>query len=231
MPNLPGKSGVGLNTAVKQAITDFKYSFSNKLIANSMIWLVIVGLALSVSIRACADASVCELEHCGLYADGTYPNLVIGTLTHIGTDEEMQQVFHWAKSHGFWKALPDSVDPYRRDLKLVTQTLPPDQGGKTITLIMQREEYKAAPYAVGDLVRYAPHDHAHEAARGGADDIALFHGLSGCVATLCRKGDPACAQPYTQGVFDAARGTPINIATGKSTPGHRIDPTSLLPVH
>ncbi len=174
---------------------------------------------------------ICAANHCGLFSDGAYPNLVIGKLAHIGTDEEMKQVYQWAKSHGYWQNLPNSADPYFHDLKLVTITLPPGQGNGTITVIMQKEEFNSAPYVVGDLVRYSPHDAVHEAPKGSVDAITLFHKLSGCVATLCRQGDATCAKSYQDGVFNTTQGIPVSLKTGQEVDGTRINPLSLLPIH
>lgn len=175
----------------------------------------------------------CSADHCGLLVDGAYPNLVIGRLEHAGSPADMRQVFHWAKAHGDWKALPDSMAPYLRDVQLVTIEVPKGMTSQPVTLFMLRTEYTAAPYHVGDLVRYAPHDAAHdEAATGTADDLALFHGLTGCVAILCQKGDGACFARYRQGAFTTAQGRQVSLATGQPTAGGpRIDPISLLPLH
>lgn len=172
----------------------------------------------------------CNVDHCGLLADGVYTNLVIGRLADVGTDADMTRVFQWAKARGYWKNLPVSVQPYLRDVKLVTIA---GEAGHPVTLFMPQTEYTSAPYHVGDLVRYAPHDAAHdETAQGGPADLALFHGLTGCVATLCRKGDAACFKRYRQGAFTTAHGQQISLATGHLVPeGARIDPASLLPVH
>lgn len=171
----------------------------------------------------------CTVDHCGLLADGVYTNLVIGRLDDVGNEADMARVFQWAKAHGYWKNLPAAVQPYLRDVKLVTIA---GESGHPVTLFMLQTEYASAPYHVGDLVRYAPHDAAHdETAQGGPADLALFHGLTGCVATLCQKGDAACFKRYRQGAFTTAHGQQINLATGHLIPeGARIDPVSLLPV-
>lgn len=171
----------------------------------------------------------CTVDHCGLLADGVYTNLVIGRLDDVGSDADTARVFRWAKAHGYWKNLPAAVQPYLRDVKLVTIT---GEAGHPVTLFMLKTEYASAPYHVGDLVRYAPHDAAHdETAQGGPADLALFHGLTGCVATLCQKGDGACFKRYRQGAFTTTHGQQVSLATGRLMPeGARIDPVSLLPV-
>ena len=170
---------------------------------------------------------------CGLRADGAYTNLVIGRLDYVGTATNMTDVFHWAKAHGYWKALPASTEPYLRDVQLVTISVPKGMASQPITLFMLRTEYDSAPYHVGDLVRYAPHDAAHdETAQGSPADLALFHGLTGCVATLCQKGDGACFARYRQGAFTTTHGQQVSLTTGHRVHGEaQIDPISLLPVH
>lgn len=171
----------------------------------------------------------CNVDHCGLLADGVYTNLLIGRLADVGTDADMVRVFQWAKARGYWKSLPATVQPYLRDVKLVAIA---GESGQRVTVFMLQSEYASAPYHVGDLVRYAPHDAAHdETAQGGPADLALFHGLTGCVATLCQKSDAACFKRYQQGAFTTSHGQQISLATGSLIPkGARIDPVSLLPI-
>lgn len=175
----------------------------------------------------------CATDHCGLHADGPYPDYVIGTLVHIGTDADLQQVYAWAKQHGYWKSLPDSVTPYLQDVKLVTIKLPRSMAPDPVTVFVTQQEYRVSPYRVGDLVRYSPHGFDHEIPpKKDAADAALFHGLTGCVALLCRQGDRDCAKRYVQGVFTKAQGEQVDLRTGQvMADGLRIDPVSLLPVH
>ena len=176
---------------------------------------------------------VCGTRRCGLLIDGAYPNLVIGRLSHVGTPTDLSQVFHWAKTHGYWKSLPNSTAPYLRDVQMVTIDVSMGASRQLVTLFMLRTEFTAAPYHVGDLVRYAPHDAAHdESATGGADDLALFHDLTGCVAVLCQKGERACLARYRQGAFRRTDGQQVSMISGLPfSPGTRIDPISLLPLH
>lgn len=95
---------------------------------------------------------------------------------------------------------------------------------------MQVEEYAAAPLAVGSLVRYSPHGVYHEAPpKAGPEELALFHGLTGCVAVLCGKNDLACFKRYRQGVFTKGQGRAVSLRTGRPIPGAApIDPVSLF---
>lgn len=175
---------------------------------------------------------ICSADRCGLLVDGAYPQLIIGRLASVGTPADMNQIFHWAKTHGYWKSLPVSITPYLRDVQMVTIDVPKGAASQPVTLFMLRTEFTAAPYHVGDLVRYAPHDAAHdEAATGSADDLALFHNLTGCVAVLCQKGDGTCFARYRQGAFRHTDGQQISTTSGLLvSPSTRIDPVSLLPL-
>lgn len=198
--------------------------------------LVLAFLSFDTAAFAADDAPssrLCSADHCDLLVDGAYPQLVIGRLAHEGTPADMDAVFHWAKTHGYWKSLPTSMPPYLRDVQLVTIEVPKGEASQPVTLFMLRTEFTAAPYHVGDLVRYAPHDAAHdEAVTGSADDLALFHKLTGCVAVLCQQGDGACMARYQQGAFRHTDGQQVSLATGQPvSPSARIDPVSLLPLH
>ncbi len=169
----------------------------------------------------------CSAPRCDLAADGAYTNVVIGTLVHVGTDAELKHVFHWARAHDYWQSLPDSFSPYLHDVKLVT--ISPSDQRAPMKVFMARSEYEAAPLVVGDLVRYKPHDGTREAP---AEPMAkrLFHGLTGCVATLCSQADASCQSRYRRGVFTPG-GRQVNRKTGNLlADGIRIDPVSLQPV-
>jgi hypothetical protein len=142
----------------------------------------------------------------------------------------VRHVFQWAKTHGYWKSLPASVTPYTTGVKLVTIKMP--GVAHPVTVFMQQEEFESAPYVVGDLVRYTPHDGLREIPPGDADHLALYHGLTGCVATLCRLEDGECFRRYLSGVFTKAHGKPVDLKSGAiKSNGIQIDPVSLLPVH
>lgn len=143
----------------------------------------------------------------------------------------MARVYHWAKAHGYWKALPNSAVPYQHDLRLIRIALPHSIAKHPITVFIEAGEFNTAPLAIGSLVRYSPHGTKHEAPpKSGAAGLALFHGLSGCVASLCRPNNATCFKRYRQGVFTKKAGKPVNPNTGAVVPGgSRINPVSLLP--
>lgn len=173
----------------------------------------------------------CLADRCGLHADGPYPDYVIGTLAGIGSEADVKQAFQWAKHHGYWKSLPDSVAPYLQDVKLITIGLPASMARYPVTVFVTQQEYAVSPYRVGDLVRYSPHGSDHEIApKRDANDIALFHGLTGCVALLCRQNDRSCQKRYLRGVFTKLQGLQVNLSTGRVIKGGmKINPVSLLP--
>lgn len=178
-----------------------------------------------------ADVPICSSRTCGLASDGAYPNLVVGRLARVGGERELRQVQGWAITHGYWQALPRDAAPYLRDIRLVTLTVPSDVGTQDVTLFMQEEEFASAPLQVGDFVRYAPHDPTHEVPKGDADGLALYHGLTGCVALLCRRDDADCVTRYRPGVYTHARGQPVDLASGAVVAdGAAIDPQTLLPI-
>jgi hypothetical protein len=193
--------------------------------------LVLPGAFLIPTSPALAEAPECTSEHCGLLADGAYGNLVIGRLVQVGTDAQMRRLYAWAKAHGYWKSLPSTPEPYLQDVKLISIALPPSLAEQPVTVFMQADEYAVAPLPVGALVRYSPHGAKHAApANADADGLALYHGLTGCVAVLCGPHDSACANNFWQGVFTKAKGEPVNPHTGAPiVGGEAIDPVSLLP--
>jgi hypothetical protein len=208
-----------------------------RIVTRTTIALLVLVAFFAGSLAQAAEAAPtllpCDSHQCGLLTDGSYPNLVIGRVDHVGTTADMTGVFEWAKAHGYWTHLPSDKQPYLRDVKLVMIALPKGMKSGPVTLFMLQTEYDSAPFHVGDLVRYAPHDAAHdEAATGSPADLALFHGLTGCMAAVCQKGDQACFARYRQGAFTTTHGEAVSLDTGRLLPGSaRIDPASLLPVH
>ena len=171
--------------------------------------------------------AVCPSHLCNLATDGAYDKLISGELVHVATDDELKQVYHWAKSHGRWAALPSAFPLYLQGTKLVSIKSPDSK--EPISVFMAREEYDAAPLIVGDLVRYKPHDPNWEAPKD-PEQKRIFYGLTGCVATLCSAGSGTCKSRYRQGFFTTT-GVQIDGAQGKSmAKGARIDPLSLLPL-
>lgn len=186
--------------------------------------LVLAAALCFLTQNAVAD---CTSPLCHLATDGVYNKIVIGTLTHVASDEELAQVVHWAKQQGYWQSLPSALAPYLKYIKLVTITS--SASHESMTLFIMQREYEAAPLNVGDRVRYRPHSPEWEASKDPKAS-ALFHGPTGCVATLCAQADSGCLRGFRNGVF-TLKGKPINPETGKLLPqGIAIDPISLRPV-
>lgn len=186
-----------------------------------------IKMAALVLICMSSAGAACPNNLCDLATDGAYDNLVIGELVHVASDEELKQVFHWAKSHGRWQTLAVAFPPYLKEVKLVS--IKTRVSAHPTTLFMTRKEYDASPLVVGQLVRYKPHDPDWEA----PDDPQLrrlFYGLTGCVAMLCAKNADQCKGRYLTGVF-STQGEPLNPVTGQRLPDvGRINPQSLLPI-
>ena len=188
---------------------------------------VIFVLAVCSTARAAVH---CAGDHCGLLTDGAYKNYVIGTLTHIGTKADIKRVYRWARAHGYWKNLPYYTAPYLKYVELVTIAPSGKPDVRPVTVFMQRSEFNAAPYIVGDLVRYTPHTSDMEAPKGHPAGMALFRGLTGCVATLCSQTDKPCLSQYRMGLFNKHDGKAISLKTGRILKNDNgIDPVSLLP--
>jgi hypothetical protein len=174
-----------------------------------------------------AASANCSHHLCNFATDGAYDAIVVGKLVHVASDRELEQVFKWAKAHGYWKQLPSIFAVYQHGVKLVS--IKTSAKAAPVTVFMERAEYAAAPLAIGALVRYKPHDPDWEAPKNRAQR-RLFYGLTGCVATLCSRTDGRCRHQYQTGVF-STDGQQLNPATGKTAAGGaRINPISLRPV-
>lgn len=199
---------------------------------------VALGLAaMFSSIAAKADpkpsapaSAICAADDCGLDADGPFPEYVIGRLAYVGTVDDVLTVKRWARAHGKWADLPGSDKPYASYARLVMITADRPDVDHPVTVFLGEDEFGAVDWQVGDFVRYSPHRPEHEIPPLDPDELKLYHGLTGCVAILCRKDDQACAAHYIQGVFDHDKGTALDLHGFSPIPqGRGIDPGSLLP--
>lgn len=178
---------------------------------------------LSFSVLA---AKSCPNNLCRLAADGAYANLIVGKLVHVATDEEFEQVFQWAKGQKQWQQLPDTFNSYQKYVSLVSIQAAADS--KPISVFLTREEYDAAPFEIGALVRYRPHNDEWPAPET-AEARILFYGLTGCVATLCAANDTACNARYLPGVYNM-QGQAVDYSSNTvSSKTPLVDPDSLLP--
>lgn len=194
----------------------------------SLMGVLVLLVAGSWASMAFSSPMNCESDQCGLQVDGAYPDYVIGTLTHIGTDADMKRVFRWAKHHGYWKSLPTSAGPYLKRLQLMTIAPDSSRQAASITVFMPKREFEAAPYHVGALVRYRSHGQDVDEPENPVA-LAFFKGLTGCIVTLCSREDKACRHRYKPGVY-TPEGHQVDPDTGEVMAGGvTIDTVSLLP--
>jgi hypothetical protein len=179
---------------------------------------------------ALAEPFDCAHNHCGLLARNNNPDLVIGTIEAVATQEQMKRVFHWAKANGYWKDLPADAHGYFDFVQLVSVAVPTPKGSKSVTVLMTHEEYESGPLAKGALVRYSPHDAAHDAITYPDPAKQSYWVLVGCVAQLCAAEDQACHGHYQMGRYSRHSGVQLQVESGEPVlNGVIIDPQTLLP--
>ncbi|WP_157622821.1 hypothetical protein [Solimonas soli] len=191
----------------------------------------VLSLGLLATAAHAAPAAVCaHPQLCSLLVDGAYGNYVIGTLIYVGNSAAVRSLVASAKARGLWKHLPTDAEQYVRRVKPVA--IQHEEDGKlvTSTVFMEVAEFEAAPLRIGDLVRYTPHDGSVDPPPNDPQAAALFHGLTGCVATLCARDDQRCMSQYRSGLFAKKTGIQIDYRTLKpKSSGLSIDPVSLIP--
>lgn len=171
-------------------------------------------------------ARPCPNDLCRLASDGAYEHLIVGKLVHVASDEELKQVFTWAKAQQQWQSLPADFTPYQHSVVLVS--IQTTDSAKPVSVFLTREEYEAAPFELGAMVRYRPHNQEYPAPEN-PEERTLFYGLTGCVATLCAVEDKACQARYLSGVFNL-QGQAINFADNTLIDEKiTINPDSLIP--
>lgn len=98
-------------------------------------------------------------------------------------------------------------------------------------LLMGRDEFAAVPLEAGDLVRYAPHRRSHETPSGDAAARAVYWGVTGCIAVLCKARDPGCFARYRPGFYSRETGQPLDPLRRTPRPGGlAVDTGTWLPV-
>ncbi len=177
-----------------------------------------------------ADPFNCQHNRCGLQGDGTYPNLVLGTVEHIGQGKDSEQVYHWAHQHGWWKTLPDDAHKFAKNVHPILIKVPTVKGSALVIGLMTDDEFQTAPLQIGDFVRYSPHDANHPHPKENTPDAWAYWRLVGCVQVICRASDKKCMQGFRFGVYQLKTGIPIDLKTGKTTPAvPGIDPITYAP--
>ena len=140
-------------------------------------------LACLTIVAAHAASFDCGTEACGLPGDGSFPNLVIGTVKRVADDAEARTVFEWARAHGYWAALPADARRFTRTIQMMSIEIPAAPGPRDITLLMGREHYDAIKITAGDLVRYIPHETGRSAPRFEDRGANAYWELFGCIAS------------------------------------------------
>lgn len=196
--------------------------------AASVVSLLCLWLFISPVLASPFD---CAHAHCGLITRGTNPDLVVGTVEAAATSAELAAVFRWAHAHGYWQTLPAHRHGYVQFMQLLSLAVATPAGPRSVSVLMSREEYDAGPFERGALVRYSPHDAAHDAITYGDPARQAYWALVGCVAQLCAVGDGACIARYRQGLFNRRTGVQLEMDTRRAMRGGAtIDPHTLLPV-
>lgn len=206
---------------IKAALVSFQ-----KYVATAFVF-VVVSMPVPQVMAAPFD---CGTNDCGLLTRGNNPDLVIGRVETIGSKTQMKSVFHWAYSHGYWKTLPADAHDYLSFVQLVSLRIPGLPTPRSVTVLMTRKEFDSGPLKPGALVRYSPHDAAHDAITYKDRSKQAYWVLVGCVAQLCATGDTACAARYQSGVFNRHTGAQLHIENNQPmVNGVVIDPQTLLP--
>ncbi|MFY9180090.1 MAG: hypothetical protein WAO12_09985 [Venatoribacter sp.] len=168
----------------------------------------------------------CLNSLCQLATDGAYENLIVGKLVHVASDTEFQQVFDWAKSQEKWQHLPTDFAHYQQSVKLVSIQF--SDTAQPVSVFLTKNEYDAAPFEPGAMVRYRPHNNDWEAPQN-EEERTLFYELTGCVATICAASDQPCQARYVSGVFNLTGQAIQPFSNAILSPDIIIDPVSLLP--
>lgn len=192
-------------------------------------WMALL-ILLGVVPPAAAAPFDCERNHCGLLTRDNNPDLVIGTVEAVATPAQMRAVLDWAHAHGYWKSLPGNGRRYLNFIRLVSLRVPHSPESRSATVLMTREEFDSGPLKPGAVVRYSPHDAAHDAITYEDPSKQAYWALVGCVAQLCAAGDKDCIHRYRPGRFSRRTGVELNLASGRPLQnGAIIDPQTMLP--
>lgn len=200
------------------------YPVIGAFITRRAIALLLLWVCASPAIASPFD---CTHHHCGLITHGNNPDLVVGTVEATATAKQMQAVFHWARAHDYWSTLPADGRDYLGFVRLVSLKV----HRRSVTVLMTREEYDASPFRPGALVRYSPHNAAHDAISYKNPAKEAYWRLVGCVAQLCPAKDKACRARYRLGLFDRQSGRQLSFLDRRPVAnGLLINPNTLLPI-
>jgi len=192
--------------------------------------VTVFSLTMLATVTAQAQPFDCKTNQCGLIADGSYPNIIVGQVAAKSSPATNKTMFHWARKKGWWKDLPQSDTQFTQAVLPVAITTQTPKGAQTFTALMGTDEYDTAPIHEGDLVRYSPHGAQHNAPKENTPQAWAYWKLFGCIQILCRQSDAECFKKYRYGVYrkldgmqvDAIHGVPIS-------GGQKINLTTYLP--
>lgn len=203
--------------------------------AGCSIRLRMAGAALLAAFVAVAPAATprpegdlafaCTALACGMPARGAFPHFVVGRVTAIADTRDAARLFHAMRASGHWAGLPAGAQAFWAHV----QPAVIDAGDAAFVVLTGRDEMRAAPLVVGDLVRYSPHRGRFEVPPADAVGAAYW-AVDGCVATLCRAADHACFERYAAGVFRTSDGTQLSSASlAPLAYGKAVDIATMVP--
>lgn len=182
--------------------------------------------ALAAAPTASASPFDCDSDSCGILDEGAYPHLVIGTIDALATPDQAASLLGEARRRGLWSDMPGSPEAFGAGVLPVSIAVAP---GRSITMLVGRDELDAVDFKPGDVVRYAPARWRHEP-EVTAGPLAPYWRLIGCLAALCRAEDADCAPRHRPGLYRRADGVELNRSGEPLADGARIDPVTLLPL-
>ncbi len=188
-------------------------------------------LLSTVSVASESVPFDCTNNDCDLLGDGPFEQLVVGSVVKVATNAEAEAVFHWAREHGYWAALPDDAARFAKTIQMMSIKVGTKEKQKIVTLLMGREHYDAVKIAAGDFIRYTPHDTSGSAPKFEDPADTAYWNLFGCIAVLCRADDTSCPSRYVSGAFSRANGKQLDL--DKMTPiadGILIDTGTYMPL-
>ena len=133
--------------------------------ATLLVLVAILGAPL-----AHASAFECA-QHCGELPEDAYPHLVVGTVDGMAGAQQSAALFQGMRKANHWMALPADAESFRQAVQPVSIRLP---SGRSLAVLITRQEAQAAPIQVGDFVRYAPHRGVNEKPPAAADALAYW---------------------------------------------------------
>jgi len=194
-----------------------------------MLLIVLSTFGLTPAVHA--QTYDCHKKHCGLISDGPYPNVILGTVTHVATPAEVKTIYHWARKHGYWASLQGGEERFVKTIKILSVQLPKRYDSKVVTLLMGTSFYDAIKIEKGDFVRYTPHANPKPSKPFKDPSEQAYWHLFGCIAVLCRAVDKACPSSYVPGVYGRLDGKERTLVSGKPVKnGIRINPMTYWPL-